>query len=96
MHPTQEPVAGADVSAAIPTEVLANALDVAIGERVRLALWRARLTQLQLAEALGVDQAAVSRRLRGQTPWKASDVEVAAKLLDLTVADLMAPEAAAS
>jgi transcriptional regulator with XRE-family HTH domain len=78
------------------SEALASPLDVRIGERVRLALWRARITQQQLADALGLDQASVSRRLRGVTSWKVTEVAVAAELLSLPVYDLMALDEAAT
>lgn len=64
-------------------------VDASIGEHVHTAMWRARITQQQMADALGVDRAAVSRRLRGQTPWKVSDVLAAARLCGVTLEDLM-------
>lgn len=83
---------------AIPTdsEALASGLDAAIGERVRISMWRARITQKQLADALNVDQAAVSRRLRGRTPWKVTDISAAAALLGISVDDLLPPREAAT
>jgi transcriptional regulator with XRE-family HTH domain len=64
-------------------------VDELIGERVHAAMWRARITQTQLARELGLDQAAVNRRLRGRTPWKVSDVVIAARALGVSVEDLM-------
>lgn len=66
--------------------------DVLIGERIHTEMWRARVPQTQLAQALGLDQAAVSRRLRGRTAWKASEVRRAAALLGVTVASLLPPD----
>lgn len=69
-------------------------IDETIGAQVHAAMWRARVSQVQLAGALGLDQAAVSRRLRGRTPWKASEVLSAAALLGVSITDLYpsAPE----
>lgn len=64
-------------------------VDELIGERVHAAMWRARVTQTQMARELGLDQAAVNRRLRGRTPWKVSDVITAARVLGVSVAELM-------
>ena len=66
--------------------------DVLIGEAVHAAMWRARVTQTQLASVLGLDQAAVSRRLRGRTSWKVSEIRLAAALLSVRVADLLPPD----
>lgn len=66
--------------------------DVLIGEAVHTAMWRARVTQTELARILRLDQAAVSRRLRGRTSWKVSEVRLAAAALGVSVADLLPPE----
>ena len=66
-----------------------SALDVEIGERVHQALWRQRVQQAELAEALGLDQAAVSRRLRGRTAWRVSDLLTAARVLGIPVEQLL-------
>jgi transcriptional regulator with XRE-family HTH domain len=63
-------------------------IDETIGANVHQQMWRARVSQTQLAGVLGLDQAAVSRRLRGRTPWKASEVLAAAALLGVEVIDL--------
>lgn len=66
-----------------------SGVDELIGARVHAAMWRTRVTQKQLAAALGVDQGSVSKRLRGRTAWKVSDVIVAAQLCGVSVEDLM-------
>jgi transcriptional regulator with XRE-family HTH domain len=66
-------------------------IDETIGANVHQQMWRARVSQTRLAGALGIDQAAVSRRLRGQTPWKASEVMAAAALLGVEIVDLYPP-----
>jgi transcriptional regulator with XRE-family HTH domain len=64
-------------------------VDELIGARVHSAMWRARVTQKQLAAALDVDQGSVSRRLRGRTAWKVSDVVAAARLCGVDMSELM-------
>jgi transcriptional regulator with XRE-family HTH domain len=71
-----------------------NEIDAEIGARVNDGMFRARLTQKQLGDALQLDQAAVSRRLRGATSWKASELVKLAELFGGSVADLI-PEPAA-
>lgn len=71
-------------------------LNRVIGSRVGDLLRASGHSQLELAGALGLDQAAVSRRLAGRVPWRVTDVAVAAQFLGVTAAELMAPEAAAS
>ena len=63
--------------------------DQVIGERVHMLMFRGRRTQGWLAEVLGMTQAAVSRKLRGQRPWLASEVLMVAHALDVSVTDLM-------
>jgi transcriptional regulator with XRE-family HTH domain len=67
----------------------ASPLDKRIGERVAARMREANVTQTQLGAAIGTDQGSTSRRIRGLIAWKASDVEVAAQLLGVSVAYLM-------
>jgi len=69
---------------------MANAdnLNALVGERVHQVMWRQRVTQTELAAALGVDQAAVNRRLRGKTSWKLHEVFKAAEVLGVEVGEL--------
>lgn len=73
------------------TETVAaeRGVDYVIGERVHAEMWRTRITQVQLSQALGLDQAAISRRLRGRTAWKVSELLAAARLLGVAVEDLL-------
>jgi transcriptional regulator with XRE-family HTH domain len=66
-----------------------SGVDQMIGERVHIAMWRAGVTQSQLARAIHVDQGSVSKRLRGLTPWKVSEVITAAELCGVDFAELM-------
>lgn len=69
--------------------VAPSGVDQIIGERVHIAMWRAGVTQLQLAKAIGVDQGSVSKRLRGITAWRVQDVNAAARLCGVTVEALL-------
>lgn len=64
-------------------------LDAEIGERVFMLMFRRRVTQVALARTLGLNQAGVARRLRGETGWKATDLTATAQLLNTTVAYLV-------
>lgn len=66
-----------------------NSIDTAIGERVHRLMWIQQVNQTHLATALNLDPAAISRRLRGRTAWKVSELLAAAKLLQVDVTDLM-------
>jgi len=67
-------------------------IDAEVGARVHTAMWRARINQKQAAAALGLDQAAVNRRLRGTTAWKVSEVLRLAVLLNTPVSALIPSE----
>lgn len=56
---------------------------------------RRGISQGQLGEALGLTQAAVSKRLRNITPWSVPEMETAAKLLGVPVTQLLAEPATA-
>ena len=72
-----------------------------LAERViptlRSRLESAGVTQGQIADRLGISQAAVSRRLRGEVSLDLVDIEVIAELLGIPPADVLAddPESAA-
>lgn len=74
---------------------MTQVIDSQIGDRVHHEMWRLRITQKQVSDALGVDQAAVSRRLRGRTAWKVSEVFQVARLLGISPTDLLPAELAA-
>lgn len=53
----------------------ALSLDQRISQEVRALMGRWGVSQMQLAAWLGLNQTAVSARLRGDTDWKARDLE---------------------
>jgi transcriptional regulator with XRE-family HTH domain len=67
-----------------------------LGARVREALRASGRTQTELATALGITQAAVTRRLTGHIAWKVTDLPPTAELLGLTVPELLSGSAAAT
>ena len=54
----------------------------------------AGVTQQQLASALGVTQAAVSRKVNGRSAWRVNELRVAADLLGVTPAVVLEAVAA--
>jgi transcriptional regulator with XRE-family HTH domain len=66
-----------------------SAIDAAIGERVHTLMWRVKVPQTELAAELGIDQSALSRRLRGRTSWKATELLYIAERLNVTLESLL-------
>lgn len=60
-----------------------------VAANVRAEMARHRVTQTQIAAALGFSQAAVSRRLRGSVPFDVTELAVVAGLLRLPVTALV-------
>lgn len=63
--------------------------DVIVGERVHQVMWRNRVSQVQLADKLGMVQSTLSRKLRGQRPWTLDELLSAAAYLEVPVTDLL-------
>ena len=59
-----------------------------IAENVRAVVARRRIRQTAIAEHLGLNQQQVSRRLNGQVPISAAELQLLAQLLEVPVADL--------
>lgn len=62
-------------------------VDVAANVRAEVA--RRQLRQIDVAEALGLNQRAVSRRLTGQVEFSATELHALAHLLDTSVDALL-------
>jgi len=58
---------------------------------VRARAARNMVTQTELAEALGVSQVAVSRRLRGVVPFDVAELAAVAVLLGCEITELLPP-----
>lgn len=61
-----------------------------VGATVRAELARAGKSQTDLAVVLGVTQTAVSKRLRGVTPFDVNELAAVAAALDLDISVLIA------
>jgi hypothetical protein len=69
-------------------------LDQRISQEVRALMGRYNVSQMRLAEWLGLNQTAVSARLNGRTDWKARDIERVAEGFAVHPAQLMGGYAA--
>lgn len=67
---------------------------VRLADNVRAEMARQRLTQFDLARALNLSQAAVSRRLSGLTPFDVNEVQAVGDLLGLPATVLLGEEVA--
>jgi transcriptional regulator with XRE-family HTH domain len=63
--------------------------DAIVGEQVHHWMWRARVSQTELAKHLGISQTNVSRRLRGETGWTVDDLLICARVLSVPPGDLL-------
>lgn len=66
-----------------------RSLAEAVSRTVRVLMAEHGVTQTMLAMVLGVSQTQVSSRLRMDTPWSLSDLEVLARYFGVTVAELV-------
>lgn len=64
-------------------------IDERLATEIRVALARQRLSQSDLARALGVSAPYVTRRMRGDLSWTVSELDRIAAWLGLSVADLL-------
>ena len=78
----------ANMSTAISATPERQDMDAQIGRRVFHLMWDRKITQTEMGRALGVQQAALSKKLRGERPWYSSEVVAAAHRLNTTVAYL--------
>lgn len=64
-----------------------------ISKRLRVLLAEQKISASELARRVGLKQSYVSRRMRGDVPWRTPDLALIAAELQVTVADLVSPEA---
>lgn len=64
-----------------------------IGEKVHTVMWKKRVTQIELAERLGIGQPALSRKLRGARPWTIDELLDVGRILDVPLSDLLPGDA---
>jgi len=63
--------------------------DTAVGRRVHMLMWDRQLKQTELAPRLGIEQSALSKKLRGIRPWSLDEVVSVARELRTSVAYLI-------
>ena len=63
--------------------------DAEVGRRVFHLMWDRKITQTAMAERLGLQQSALSKKLRGERRWFVSDLITVADVLDVTVGQLV-------
>ena len=63
--------------------------DTAVGRRVHMLMWDRQLKQTELAPRLGIEQSALSKKLRGIRPWSLDEVVAVARELRTSVAYLI-------
>jgi len=66
-----------------------NATAASVAGEVRAAMARRRISQTALADALGMSQAAISRRLTGALPFDVAELSAIAEILDVPLASLL-------
>lgn len=66
-----------------------RSVDEYVGERVHQLMWRNRVRQADVYEAMGDSRSNFSKKLRGTVTWSATDMAIAARALGVTVDDLM-------
>jgi transcriptional regulator with XRE-family HTH domain len=67
-----------------------NATAASVAGEVRAAMARRRISQTALAEALGMSQAAISRRLTGTIPFDVAELSAIATILGVPLSALLA------
>jgi transcriptional regulator with XRE-family HTH domain len=69
--------------------------DVVIGNRIAHIMWLEDVTQIDMAKSMRMDQATLSRKLRGERKWSAAEIVRAAKVLRIRIAWLFGEAAEA-
>jgi len=63
--------------------------DESVGTRVHMFMWQQKVSQVAMGQLLGVNQAGVARRLRGQTSWSVGELITIAGRFETSVAYLI-------
>ena len=66
-----------------------------VGERVHQELWRQRIPQAQVCEAMGIARGTLHRKMRGDVTWSVADLVAVAQVINIPVSDLLPQTAAA-
>ena len=63
--------------------------DADVGRTVHMLMWDRQVKQTDLAARLGIQQSALSKKLRGHRPWSVDEMLIVARELKTTVAYLV-------
>ena len=63
--------------------------DVYVGERVHELLWRKRVQQRVVYEAMGLSRSSLAKKMRGTTGWSLDDLVAVKDVLDVTWDELL-------
>jgi transcriptional regulator with XRE-family HTH domain len=55
--------------------------DEVIGANCHELMWRKRVKQSEMCEAMGLSRSSLNKKLRGQVAWSAQDIDKAARFL---------------
>ena len=58
----------------MPSVAKRTVVDAEIGERLHWWMWRNRVSQVEMARQAGMSQPSLGRKIRGATPWLASEI----------------------
>lgn len=64
-------------------------VDEYIGERVHQELWRRRIPQSEVCDAIGIKRQTLHRKMRGNVTWSVADLLAAASVIGVPVTDLL-------
>ena len=64
-------------------------MDARVGRLVHTMMWDKRLTQTVVAARLGIQQSALSKKLRGDRGWSTQELVMLAQVLDTTASYLL-------
>lgn len=64
-------------------------MDAEVGRRVHMLMWSTKLTQTDFAPRIGLTQAGLSKKLRGERGWSVGELVSVAAALGTTVAYLV-------
>ena len=62
---------------------------IRVANNIRAEVARRRLSQVKLAEQVGIRQQALSRRLNGTTPFRIDELARIAEVLDIPLSELV-------
>src|SRR4249920_1160092 len=72
-----------------PSAVHGEPADEAFGRAVKMEMFRRRVTNRRLAQALGLHESAVGKKLHGERPWTLGEMIQVADWLDVDLRDLL-------